>query len=138
MRLVQKLGQVRGENKISVRAGFWGGLVLFVIYVLRQAQFFRMPDISEVESFHLNLAGVGVGTVVGFLLLLAVRKVIHRRAASFIVLLLTFSGTAGLYTYLFIRTFNDILLSSTLGIALGTLLHVMLIPQSIREIFASS
>jgi len=126
------------DNKISVKAGYWGGLILFVIYIVYQMPLFQPPHFGKIEIFQLNLWGLLGGVLVGFFLLLVLRKIVRTPIASFIVLLLTFCGTSGLFSYFFIRTFNDILISSTLGMAFGTFLHIMIMPKSIREIFGDT
>jgi len=126
---------VEGENKVTARAGWWAGLVLFVIYFIYKLPSFQIPEIIIDRTLELNLRGVILGTLVGFFLLLILKICISSRVVGFIILLLVSSGTSLLYSYFFIRTFNDILLSSTLGIAFGVLLHIIVMPKSIQDIF---
>ena len=128
---------VEGENKVTARAGWWAGLVLFVIYFIYKMPSFQVPEIIIDRTLELNLRGVILGTLVGFVLLWILKICISTRVVGFIILFLVFSGTSFLYSYFFIRTFNDILLSSTLGIAFGVLLHIIVMPKSIQDIFAS-
>jgi len=127
---------VEGENKVTARAGWWAGLVLFVIYFIYKLPSFQIPEIIIDRTLELNLRGVILGTLVGFVLLWILKICISSRVVGFIILFLVFSGTSLLYSYFFIRTFNDILLSSTLGIAFGVLLHIIVMPKSIQDIFA--
>jgi len=127
---------VEGENKVTARAGWWAGLVLFVIYLIYKMPSFQVPEIIINRTLELNLRGVIFGTLVGFVLLWILKICISTRVVGFIILFLVFSGTSFLYSYFFIRTFNDILLSSTLGIAFGVLLHIIVMPKSIQDIFA--
>ena len=124
-----------GENKVSSRAGLWAGLVLFVIYFIYKMPPFRVPEVLIDKTLKLNLWGVVLGMLIGFGLLWGLKKLIFTRVIGFIILLLVFSGTSLLYSYFFIRTFNDFLLSSTLGIAFGALLHIIVMPKSIQDIF---
>lgn len=124
-----------GENKVSARAGLWAGLVLFVIYFIYKMPSFRVPEVLKDKTLELNLWGVILGMLIGFGLLWGLKRVIFTRVVGFIILLLVFSGTSFLYSYFFIRTFNDFLLSSTLGIAFGALLHIIVVPKSIQDIF---
>ena len=126
---------VEGENKVTARAGWWAGLVLFVIYFIYKMPSFQVPEIIIDRTLELNLRGVIFGTLVGFVLLWILKIFISTRVVGFIILFLVFSGTSFLYSYFFIRTFNDILLSSTLGIAFGVLLHIIVMPKSIQDIF---
>lgn len=126
---------VEGENKVTARAGWWAGLVLFVIYFIYKLPSFQIPEIIIDRTLELNLRGVILGTLVGFVLLWILKICISSRVVGFIILFLVFSGTSLLYSYFFIRTFNDILLSSTLGIAFGVLLHIIVMPKSIQDIF---
>jgi len=124
-----------GENKVSARAGLWAGLVLFVIYFVYKMPSFRVPEVLIDKTLELNLWGTILGMLIGFGLLWGLKKLIFTRVVGFIILLLVFSGTSFLYSYFFIRTFNDFLLSSTLGIAFGALLHIIVMPRSIQDIF---
>ena len=126
---------VEGENKVTAIAGWWAGLVLFVIYFIYKLPSFQIPEIIIDRTLELNIRGVILGTLVGFFLLLILKICISSRVVGFIILLLVSSGTSLLYSYFFIRTFNDILLSSTLGIAFGVLLHIIVMPKSIQDIF---
>jgi len=127
---------VEGENKVTARAGWWAGLVLFVIYFIYKMPSFQVPEIIIDRTLELNLRGVILGTLVGFVFLWILKICISTRVVGFIILFLVFSGTSFLYSYFFIRTFNDFLLSSTLGIAFGVLLHIIVMPKSIQDIFA--
>jgi len=123
------------ENKTSAKAGFWGGLVLFVIYFLFEIPLFKTPQFVKIESLRLNIPGVLIGGLFGFFILFILKYVIPTRVVGFVVLFLTFSSTAALYSYIFIQTFNDWLLSSTLGVAFGALLHITVWPRSVQDIF---
>ncbi|HDL15005.1 MAG TPA: hypothetical protein ENH28_02435 [Euryarchaeota archaeon] len=124
-----------GENKIAARAGWWAGLVLFVIYFIYKMPSFRVPEITVYRTLELNLWGVILGILVGFVLLWILRKWVYTKVIGFVILLLVFSGTSLFYSYFFIRTFNEIVLSSTLGIAFGVLVHIIVMPKSIQGLF---
>lgn len=127
---------IEGENKVAAEAGWWAGLVLFVIYFIYKMPSFRVPELLIDKTLELNLWDAVLGTLIGFVLLWVLKRLIATKVVGFIVLLLAFSGTSSLYSYFFIRTFNDILISSTLGIAFGALLHIMILPKSLQDIFA--
>lgn len=123
------------QNKISMNAGFWCGLVLFVIFIVYTMRLVQLPDFSQTKTLDFNLLGVIIGIIIGFSLLILLRLTLkYTPISSFIILILTFSSLSALYSYFFIQTFNNIIISSTLGLVLGALLYIMIIPQSISEV----
>lgn len=123
-----------GENRTSARAGFWAGLVLFVIYFVYEIQLFKTPEFIKITTLQINILGVIIGAILGFFLLFGIKYFIPTRIVGFVVLVLIFSSSSALYSYIFIQTFNEWLLSSTLGVAFGSLLHITIWPKSIHEI----
>ncbi|KAF0146365.1 MAG: hypothetical protein FD156_33 [Nitrospirae bacterium] len=124
-----------GENRTSARSGFWAGLVLFVIYFVYEIALFKTPEFVKIETLQLNIWGVISGLFLGFAMLFGIKYLIPTRIVGFLILFLTFSSASALYSYVFIQTFNEWLLSSTLGVAFGALLHIMIWPKSIHDIF---
>ena len=123
-----------GENKVSARAGWWAGLVLFAIYFFYEMPSFHVLEISVQASLRLDILGVLLGSIGGFFLLWVLKCVVSTRVVGFVILFLCFSGFAALYTYFFLSIFNNVLASSVLGIAFGSLIHVVAMPDSVKTI----
>ncbi len=125
-----------GEHRLSVRAGFWAGLVSFVAFVTYEMESFHIPDFTKAASIHLGVIPFLIAIVCGYLFLFILKRFVPTRLGGFIVLLLVFTGTASLFSYFFVQAINDILLSLTLGAALGVLLHMVVAPKYIFDIFS--
>jgi hypothetical protein len=124
------------ELKVSAWAGFWAGLVLFVVYVVSQLGAIRTPSFNLFNLPGLLLFELIVGLVLGFLFLWMVRVMIPTRLVGLITLLLAFASTSSLFSYVFLNDLRISVLYMTLGGALGILLHIVLFPASVREIFS--
>ena len=125
----------KGENKIGAEAGFWGGFILFIIYFIYQLPLFKASEISIDKIHETNVWGALLGLFLGLVLLLILKKVLSTNMIGFVTLILTFCGMASTYSYLFIRTFNDVLLPGILGIAFAVLLYIVVMPKSLHEFF---
>jgi len=130
---------LRIENvniKTSANAAFKAGLILFIIYVFYSFQY--IGSYSKTFNYYdirLNLIYLFMGIGIGFLLLFLINKIKSTSVISFIILILTFSSTSALFSYLFIQIFNNILISFTLGLAFGTFLYIIINPNSINTLF---
>lgn len=123
------------ESKTSAKGGLWAGLILFIIYVISQMDSLREPDLASIGIINISFSIVIFGTIVGFLLLLGVRLLLPTRRVGFIVLVLATVSTCSLYSYVFIAGIRNVVLSLTLGVGLGTLFHIMILPSSVKELF---
>ncbi len=121
------------EAKTSASAGFWAGLILFVIYVITQVDSLRGVDFTKFE-LNINLWMVAIGAVVGYLLLLGVRFLLPTRQVGLIVLILSVASTSSLFSYIFILHIRNFALSMALGVGLGALLHIIITPSSIKDL----
>ena len=126
------------EMKTSARAGWWAGMVLFVFFFIYQIPNFRIPDSLVDPSIRLSWLSALIGAVIGFTILLGLRKLIETRAIGLITILLSFSGSSALFSYFFIRLHNDMLMSGALGIAFGALLYVVIFPKQLHEILGKT
>ena len=61
---------------------------------------------------------------------------IPTRLVGLITLLLAATSTSSLFTYVFINSVRVSVLYWVLGTALGILLHIVLFPASVRDIFS--
>jgi|SRR3990167_3978452 len=124
----------KGENKTAAEAGFFGGLVLFIIYFIYQLPSFRTSEISVDNIYQSNIWGAFLGMSFGIILLAVLRKILATKMIGFVTMILTFCGMASVFSYFFIRTFNDVLLPAILGIAFAVLLYVVILPKSVHEL----
>ncbi len=123
------------EIKTSAKAGLWAGLIIFVIYVVSQLGVIRNSRFDFYELPGLLLGPIAIGVIVGFLFLWLVRIMLPTRLLGLLTLVLSATSTSALFSYLFINYLRIIVLYSMLGIALGILLHIVLFPATVRDIF---
>ncbi len=123
------------EAKTSAKAGLWAGLIVFIIYVISQMDLLTEPEFSKIGIASVNFFFFFIGVIFGFFLLLGVRYLLPSRRVGFIVLILAACSTCSLYSYIFIVDIRNIALSLTLGVGLGALFHIMILPSSIKELF---
>jgi hypothetical protein len=124
-----------GELKVSSWAGFWAGLLTFVIYVVGQLSHIREPNLHYAPLPGLQFLPRGWGLTTGFVFLWIVRHAVPTRLVGLITLMLAGSSTSAIFTYIFIESLRVSVLYWTLGTALGILLHIVLFPTSIAHIF---
>lgn len=122
------------EMKTSARAGWWAGMILFVFFFIYQIPKFKLPNSLIDPSIELSYLGALSGAFVGFIILFGLKTLIESRAIGLITMLLSFSGTSALYSYFFIRMHNDILMSSSLGVAFGALLYIVVFPKKMHNL----
>ncbi len=123
------------ELRVSAWAGFWAGLLSFVIYVVSQLGEIRDPDSHFAILPGLLVLPVASGLAVGFVFLELVRLAVPTRLVGLITLALSATSTSALFTYFFINVLRVPVLYWTLGAALGILLHIVLFPQAVQYIF---
>ena len=123
------------ELKTSAWAGFWAGLVIFVIYVVSQLNQIREPDFDFSTLPGLLFFPMALGFAIGFVFLWMVKAMVPIRLVGLITLLLSATSTSALFTYAFINSLRVSILYWALGTALGILLHIVLFPKSVRDLF---
>ncbi|MCA9524204.1 MAG: hypothetical protein KC609_24720 [Myxococcales bacterium] len=126
-----------GDLRTSARAGFWAGLVCFVIFFAATLKHAGVPT-DWVRDLSIEPLAIVSGLVGGFALFQALARFVRTRAMGFLVLVISFCGTTSLYSYVFLRGYSETILSATLGVALGLLLHVVILPGVLRELFRSN
>ncbi|GIW69250.1 MAG: hypothetical protein KatS3mg100_744 [Candidatus Parcubacteria bacterium] len=130
------VGSVHDQQaRVSARAGFWAGLIVFVTYVVSQLNAIQTPHFDFFELPGLLIAPIVFGLIVGFLFLWLLRIALPTRLVGFITLLLSATSTSALFSYVFINYLRVTVLYWTLGTALGILLHIVLFPTSVRDLF---
>ncbi|MBI3978411.1 MAG: hypothetical protein HY331_09530 [Chloroflexi bacterium] len=125
-----------GEPKTSANAGFWAGLVLFVIFAVAQLPYVQEPQFRPGTRLSLDWGPTFLGVVLGFGLMWVMRYVVPTRFVGVLVLLLTAASPSALYGFVFIESLRRLVLFVSLGLAFGTLLHLVIFPGAAKEIWA--
>jgi len=115
----------------SSKAGFWAGFILFVIiFTYQVGGFFKagFPEGPIYRGFDLWLAFSAA--LLAFLLFFGGKKVVPSHLKGWSIFASSFFGFYSLFHYLFIRTYNEFLLSIILGLALGILVHNIVSPPA--------
>ncbi len=126
------------DLKASAWAGLWAGLVIFVIIVSSQLQDMRAASFGPGSFPGLSSTPLILGLILGFLILLGVRRSAPTRMIGLITMLLSSASTSALYSYVFIVDMRGPLLYSTLGLAFGVLVHIALFPASVNAMLTMS
>lgn len=124
---IHKKSEIKSRRH-SARAGFWAGFMLFVIILIYQINIFLkigFPHDPLFKGFNLALS-LATALVIFIIATPAVM-------ASWLILLLTFISFFGLFHYIFIRMYNDIILSVVMGVAFGFLAHLAASLSSVTE-----
>jgi hypothetical protein len=123
------------EAKTSANAGLWAGLILFFVFVISRMNSLKLPEFSDIGIAGINFRRVLIGTIIGIILFVGVRYLLPTRRVGFIVLIFIACSTFSLYSYFFIADIRNLVLSLTLGVGLGALLHIMILPSSVKNLF---
>jgi hypothetical protein len=126
------------DLKASAWAGLWAGLVIFVIIVASQLQDMRAADFGPGFFPRLSSTPLILGFILGFLILLGVRRSAPTRMIGLITMLLSSASSSALFSYVFMVDMRGPLLYSTLGLAVGVLVHITIFPASINAMFTLS
>jgi len=122
------------KKQKTTTAGFWGGFMLFILIMLYQISDFittGFPNYEIFRGFNLWLALTGI--VVGFIAFAAGRKILPPSSAGWIILIITSASFYSLLHYLFIRTYNEIILSVISGLTFGVFAFFASSPATIKE-----
>ena len=113
----------------SSRAGFWAGLVIFVVFVISQLHLARAPDLSLNQLPQLELLPLLVGALVGFNILLVARLIRAEALLGIETLLLSAASSIALFSYIFMAGARNGMSYLALGTVFGALLFVVFFPQ---------
>ncbi len=105
------------ELRVSAWAGFWAGLLAFVVYVVSQLGQMRDPDFQYAALPGLMFMPLTSGLFAGFVFLGLVRVTVPTRLVGLITLTLTGASTSALFTYVFISSLRVSVLYCALGSA---------------------
>jgi hypothetical protein len=115
----------------SSRAGFWAGFILFVIIFTYQVAGFlktSFPQGPIFRGFDLGLSFSAA--LLAFLMFFGGRKVVPSHLKGWSIFASSLFTFYSFFHYLFIRTYNEFLLSVILGLALGVLVHNIVSPPA--------
>ena len=126
-----------GEHRVSVRAGHYAGFVAFATFVVWQASKSDNPfQLNSLRAtIELDPTIFAAIALFGYFLVYLIRNLIPTRMGGLLVLFLVFAGSASMFSLFFDPNHGSDILSGTLGLALGILLHAVMSPKSIYEIF---
>ncbi len=122
------------RHRSAMQAGYWAGIMLFLIVLIYQVAIFLQigfPKEEVFQGFSLPLA-LGSALVV-FIVFLGGKRIVPVVVSGILVLIFTFLIFWALFHYLFIRTNNDVLLSMILGGIFGFLTHFAVAPTTFKE-----
>ena len=122
-------GEEAKEYRAAARAGFWGGLVLFLIVFIAQVGRFvqnGFPDAPIYQGLNPFLA---LGAAIAIFALLYGKRVVPVKFVGWLILGVTALSLWAPFHYLFIHTANEYILSLTLGVALGFFAHTAFPPR---------
>lgn len=117
----------------SAWAGIWAGLVVLVIYIVSQLDKLASPDLDFSVLPGLQLSPLLIGLASGFVFLFVVRFLAHTSVVGFVTLILSAASTCALFSYIFIDSLRVSFMYAALGTALGMLLHLMMLPSSVKS-----
>lgn len=118
----------KNEHHLSLRAGFWGGVMLFFIIFVAQVGMLvqtGFPDVPIYQGFNAFLA---LGAAIAVFTLFYGKYKVPAWLQGWLVLLVAALALWTFVHYLFIHTANINILSLALGTALGIFAHRMLFP----------
>ena len=122
------------RHRSAMQAGYWAGILLFIIILIYQVAIFLQTGFPKEEIFQGFSLSLAFGSaLVVFIIFLGGKKIVPVVVAGLLVLIFTFLIFTALLHYLFIRTYNDILLSLILGGIFGFLTHFAVAPSSLKD-----
>jgi len=123
------------EVKASAKAGLWGGVIIFIIFLITQIDSMHLPDFTKKGVFDINLWLILIGLVIGLILLFIVKSLMTPVKVGLFVLILVVASSCSFYSYIFIDGVRSSVLSATLGVGLGAMLHIIIFPASVKDFF---
>lgn len=112
------------RQKSAMKSGFWAGFLLFLMGLIYQVAIFLQEGFPKKELFQGFSLWLAIGSgLIGFFVFLGGKRIVAPSLSGITTLVVTFLAMYALLHYLLIRTFNELVLSLTLGIAFGVLTH---------------
>jgi hypothetical protein len=129
------IGHAEDDAKASARAGFWAGLLLFVLYVVSQLPTLRVPSLAVESLPRFDLISTAIGATIGFVFLLVMRYVAPTPFVGLLTLALAAASSIALFSYVFVEGFRATVMYFALGAIFGALFFVVLFPSMARQIW---
>ncbi|MBI4085552.1 MAG: hypothetical protein HY432_03575 [Candidatus Liptonbacteria bacterium] len=107
------------SQKHAAHAGFWAGFVLFIIVMIYQINIFL--QIGFPNNYMYNGFNLWLCLIAALIIFVVATPTVM---SNWTVLILTFLSFFALFHYLFVRTYNDIILSIVMGMVFGFLTHI--------------
>jgi cytochrome bd-type quinol oxidase subunit 2 len=112
-------------RKSAMRSGFWAGILLFLMVLIYQVAIFLKDGFPEKEIFQGFNIWLALGSgILAFFIFLGGKKMVSPQLSGFATLLIVFVVSYAMLHYLVIRTWNELVLSLTLGITFGIMSHL--------------
>jgi len=122
------------RHRSAMQAGYWAGIMLFIIILIYQVAIFLKTGFPKAETFQGFSLPLALGSaLVVFILFLGGKRIVPVVVSGILVLIFNFLIFSALFHYLFIRTNNDVLLSIILGGIFGFLTHFAVAPTTFKE-----
>jgi hypothetical protein len=121
--------------RVSARAGFLAGLLVFVIYVVARLPAIQIPQFGfgNLPNFTAySLVLLALGGILGFFLLRLLSLLMPTRFIGVVTLILAAASSSALFSYLFDLTIRYVVMYFALGLIFGILIHIMFYPESIE------
>jgi len=119
---------VQPRVKTSAQAGKWAGIIIFVMYVI--SQWNRTVSFSFQPPFYQFVFWPTViSTITGFIMIWIFDILRSTRVIGLIIMALVSATSITLYSYLFIRTYQNDLLFVLLGFMLGVFTYEVFFPE---------
>ncbi len=123
------------EKKTSANSGWWAGHILFVFFFTYHISIVTKPQITTDITISMSITGGIFGSVLGFIILWILKPLIQTRVVGILTLIFSCTGSISLFSYFFIGNVNQFLMSVMLGLAFGTLMHLVIFPKSAYNLF---
>jgi hypothetical protein len=129
---VEILRQTRSrEQRTSARAGLWCGVIAALIFIATQSSQFVPPTVIVEPDVNMNVAFAGIGAVVGFVFLYAIKWLAPTRLVGLLITIIASTSLVSLYAYFFIAPLRQIVFPGALGLAFGALMHQVVFPGAL-------
>ncbi|UOY03732.1 hypothetical protein [Blastococcus sp. PRF04-17] len=126
------------ESRLSARAGFWAGVVLFAAYCVVVIPGIDDLDFNVQSLPAFNLWGMLLGLIVGFFFLGVLEFLLPTRGVGLLTLLIAAASSIALFSYLFQADARDFTMYLTLGTLFGGLFHIVLFPRVAKGLLSTS
>ena len=129
---------VNADEQRSAWAGFFLGLIVFVLYVISKLSSLQAVNFAfnSFPNFGFsNWVVLLIGALVGFFLLFIVVWLKPTRGIGVVTLFLSAASTCALFSYIFISSIRDTAMFFALGSLCGILVHIMFNPHTVPKIF---